>query len=150
MKKEKAEGWEGKGKLMGNGKAKLLSDNAFVMMVIEHEETQRREAAEKEARKATRETCSQVVERWKAAEVERKKRNEEHTQWYRVAVVEWKRKHDEHKPMKPRYTKPKGKPLKSLFLSQRSHLLNRKLERRRVVVIMVIIWIRRLCEVPMM
>ena len=87
-KEEKAEGQEGKGKLMGNGKAKLLSGNAFVMMVIEHEETQRREAAEKEARKATRETCSQVVERWKAAEVERKKRNEEHTQWYRVAVVE--------------------------------------------------------------
>ncbi|EIM90551.1 uncharacterized protein STEHIDRAFT_32191, partial [Stereum hirsutum FP-91666 SS1] len=46
--KEKAEGWGGKGKLMVDGKAKLLSGDAFVAMVIEHEETQKREAAEKE------------------------------------------------------------------------------------------------------
>lgn len=67
MKEEKAAGEKEKGKLIGDGKAKLFSGDAFMAMVIEHEEAQRRELAEKEARKAARGSLSQLSRggRWK-------------------------------------------------------------------------------------
>ncbi|EIM82183.1 uncharacterized protein STEHIDRAFT_35853, partial [Stereum hirsutum FP-91666 SS1] len=40
-KEEKAAGQGGKRTLMGDGKAKLLSGDEFVALVIEHDETQR-------------------------------------------------------------------------------------------------------------
>lgn len=101
----------GKGKLMGDGKAKLLSGDAFVALVIEHEEATRKGAEEKEARKTAREMHSQVMSKWKAAEEERQKRNRECTEWFKEAVEDWEIERDEQKLQKPCWAKPKREAL---------------------------------------
>lgn len=106
-KEEKQSRAKGKGRVMGDGKAKLLSGDDFVALVIEHEERARREAEEKEARKVARESHSQVMSRWKVADEERKKRNRERTQRFKVELARWEAERDERKPSKPRWTKPK-------------------------------------------
>ena len=81
-----------KGKLVGDGLPRVLTDSVFIGRVIEQEENQVREAAEKEARKVTRMTRKAELDAWIIAKGVRTEANLVLVAGWKVEVAGWEQK----------------------------------------------------------
>jgi hypothetical protein len=81
-----------RGRLMGDGLPKLLTDADFIARVAEHEENQVKEVAEKEARKLTRTTCKAELEAWVVAKAVRTEANQKLVDGWKLEVAGWEQK----------------------------------------------------------
>jgi hypothetical protein len=97
-----------KGKLVGDGLPRLLTDPEFIMRVQDHEDTQEREAVELETRKANREMRAEAMKEWKKLDAERKLRNNEIKARFKEEMNKWETERDRAKcaKQKPAWKKP--------------------------------------------
>jgi hypothetical protein len=86
-----------KGRLMGDGLPRLLTNPAFIDRVAEHEGNQKREVQEKMARKEAREGHKERLQQWKAAMAVRAEENEGLLAEWRLEVEEWEERRSEMK-----------------------------------------------------
>jgi len=85
---EKKQGTK-KGRLMGDGLPRLLTDSAFIDRVAEHEGNQKREAQEKMARKEARMGHKERLQQWKMTMAVRAEENEGLLAEWRLEVEKW-------------------------------------------------------------
>ena len=77
-----------------DGSCKLLTSDDFFGQAVEAEEKAKKEAQEKEERKARRENYAVAVAKWKKQEEWQKERNVEVRQRYHEAVKQWEEERD--------------------------------------------------------
>lgn len=96
-----------KGRLMEDGLPCFLSGDEFYRKVVEHDEAQKREEREKEARKKTRGAKAEAIAQWKKSEEARKERNKERQARYREAMDNWEAERGAARDAKKPFTKQK-------------------------------------------
>ena len=104
---EKSKGKK-KGKLVGDGLPRLLTDQDFIMWVQNHEDAQEQQAVALETRKANREVRAEAMKEWKKADAERKERNDEIKARFKEELRQWDTERDRAKraKQKPGWKKP--------------------------------------------
>ena len=104
---EKSKGKK-KGKLVGDGLPRLLTDQDFIMRVQNHEDAQEQQAVALETRKANREVRAEAMKEWKKADAERKERNDEIKARFKEELKQWDTECDRAKraKQKPGWKKP--------------------------------------------
>ncbi len=80
-----------KGKLLGDGRPRLLDDDVFVAHVAEHEKTQRQKELEKKERAAETKRHRKVLEEWKAICKARDERVKTQREQYHEAMARWEK-----------------------------------------------------------
>ncbi|THU84613.1 hypothetical protein K435DRAFT_687176 [Dendrothele bispora CBS 962.96] len=80
---------KGKTRLLGDGKAQLLSGDSFFNLVVEDEEKRKEEAAQKEKKKESRMAYAEELQRWEAENEGIKARNAEKKKRFDEAETAW-------------------------------------------------------------
>ena len=101
----------GKKRLMGDGKAKLFTDDEFYNLCIEDEQEREKDTADKEQQHIQRETHIAALMEWKKKNDAIRNRNEEKKATFNEALKAWEDDRDAAKREKrrPRWTKPRWK-----------------------------------------